>query len=81
MTDMGERIHLRPGRALMEGVPYMFDFMGELSQERPTRSVDEEMALTWRDVLSVIGPPPPAGPGSPRSENSAADSSLRPVGW
>jgi hypothetical protein len=35
----------------------MFDFMGVLSKERPTRSVEEDLALAWRDVLSVVRPP------------------------
>jgi hypothetical protein len=80
MTDIGERVQLRPGRALAEGVAHMFDFMGVLSQQSPTRSVEEEMALSWHEVLSVMRPPPPVGPFSLRSENSAAARVLRPVG-
>jgi hypothetical protein len=58
----------------------MFDFMGVLSQKRPARSVEEDMALAWREVLSVVKPPPPAGPVSLRSENSAAEKVLHPIG-
>jgi hypothetical protein len=57
MTGKGERVQLRPGRALVQGMPRMFDFMGVLSKERPTRSVEEDLALAWRDVLSVVRPP------------------------
>jgi hypothetical protein len=80
MTDIGERMQLRPGRAMVEGMAHMFDFMGIHSHQSPTRSVEEDMALSWREVLSVMRPPPPVGPFSLRSENSEAARMLRPVG-
>ena len=80
MTDLGERMQLRPGRALAEGMAKMFDFMGVLSHQRPNRSVEEDMALSWHEVLSVMRPPPPVGPFSLGSENSAAARVPRPVG-
>ncbi len=80
MTDIAERVHLRPGRALVQGVPHMFDFMGVLSRNTRTRSAEEDMALAWREVLSVVKPPPPpAGSVSPRSRNSTPAKVLRPV--
>ena len=33
MFQMGERVQLRPGHALVESVPRMLDFMGVLSQQ------------------------------------------------
>jgi hypothetical protein len=80
MTDLGERMQLRPGRALAEGMAHMFDFMGVLSHQRPNRSVEEDMALSWHEVLSVMRPPPCGGPFSLGSENSAAARVPRPVG-
>ena len=62
MTDIAERVQLRPGRALVHGVPHMFDFMRVLSPKMPARSAEEDMELAWREVLSVVKPPPPAGP-------------------
>jgi len=59
MFNMGERAQLRPARSLMQGVPRMLDFMGVLSQKTPTRSAEEDMALAWREVLSVVKPAPP----------------------
>jgi hypothetical protein len=59
MFQMGERVQLRPGHALVESVPRMLDFMGVLSHKTPTRSAEEDMALAWREVLSVVKPPPP----------------------
>lgn len=58
----GEPVHLRPGRALVQGLAHMFDFMPVDAQMPQTRSVEEDMALAWRDVLSVVKPPPAAGP-------------------
>jgi len=80
MTDIQERMQLRPGRALAEGMVHMFDFMGVLSHQRPNRSVEEDMALCWNEVLSVMRPPPSVGPFSLGSENSAAARVPRPVG-
>jgi hypothetical protein len=80
MADLEERMQLRPGHALAEGMTRMFDFMGVLSHRRPNRSVEEDVALSWQEVLSVRMPPPPAGPFSLRSENSAAASVPRPAG-
>jgi hypothetical protein len=79
MTDIGEHVPLRPGRALVQGVPHMFDFMGVLSQKRPARSVEEDMTLAWRDVLGVVKAPPPAGPFPLRGQDSAAASVLGSV--
>jgi hypothetical protein len=62
MTDLGERMQLRPGRALAEGMAHMFDFMGVLSHQRPNRSVEEDMALSWHEVPQRRRPPPPCRP-------------------
>jgi hypothetical protein len=80
MAATGEPMQLRPGHALAEGMAHMFDFMGVLPHQSPTSSVDEDMALAWRDVLSVMRPPPQVDPSSPRSENSAAPRLLRHAG-
>jgi hypothetical protein len=46
----------------MHGLAHMFDFMPVDAQMPQTRSVEEDMALAWRDVLNVVKPPPAAGP-------------------
>jgi hypothetical protein len=60
--DTGERGQLRLGRALLHEVPRMLDFTGVLSHKTRTRSAEEDMALAWREVFSVVKPAPPAGP-------------------
>jgi hypothetical protein len=62
MFQMGERVQLRPGHALVQNMPRMLDFMGVLSHKTPTRSAEEDMALAWHEVLSVVKPPPPPRP-------------------
>jgi hypothetical protein len=62
MSDIAERVHLRPGRALVRGVPHMVDFTRVLSQKRRIGSAEEDMALAWGEVFSVVKPPPPVGP-------------------
>ena len=62
MFQMGERVQLRPGHALVQSVPRMRDLVSVLSHKTPTRSAEEDMALAWREVLSVEVPPPPPRP-------------------
>lgn len=52
-----EPVQLRPGRAVVRGMARMLDFTGVLSRQARPRRAEEDMALAWRDVLSVVKPP------------------------
>ena len=64
MFQMKEGVQLRPGQTLVQGMPRMLDFVGVLSHKTPTRCAEEDMALAWHEVFSVVKPPPPPRPSS-----------------
>ena len=48
-------------RELIRGAAHLMDFFGVLGPQLPrNRTVEEDMAEAWTEVLAVVGPPPSA---------------------
>ena len=46
-------------REMARGAAHLMDFFGVLGPQLPrNRTVEEDMAEAWAEVLAVVGPPP-----------------------